>query len=164
VIDIEYANPFVTATLDTLEAVAMARPRCGVPVAETGRRAAGSVRGVISFAGESVGHVAVTFPAPLARLLYRCMVGEEAPGLTAEVRDAVGEVANLIAGGAKARLSQRGRSFQLGIPQVIAATGPVADPVAPATCLVVPFSLHGETFWLELRVGSPGGVAGGEGW
>ncbi len=158
VIDIEYASPFVTATLDALEAVAMARPRCGVPAAAAGEVCPEAIRGLVPFAGETSGHVAVTFPDRLARRVYSCMVGEDPGEQAAAVRDAVGEVVNLIAGGAKARLARRGQSFRIGLPRVAVGRCPDAGG-DPFSSLVVPFSLYGETFWLELSVVRSGPVA-----
>ncbi|MBE0617869.1 MAG: chemotaxis protein CheX, partial [Proteobacteria bacterium] len=91
-----------------------------------------------------------TFPTVLAKRIYSNMVGQEAADLNAEVRDAVGEIANMIAGGAKATLAQQGFDFRIAIPSIVVGSGHTIDHKGTGPCLVVPFTLEGDTFWLEV--------------
>ncbi len=150
-INVEYINPFISATLQTLEVMAGLRPKRGSPFAKADMVAKGEISGVIGLAGDhTVGSVAITFSEVLARRLYENMVGEPAATITREVKDAVGEVANMIAGGAKAVLSQAGHSFRIAIPAIVVGKDHMIDHKGGLPCLVVPFQLESETFWLEV--------------
>ncbi|MDF1552892.1 MAG: chemotaxis protein CheX [Deferrisomatales bacterium] len=151
-LNVNYINPFIGATLQALEMMAAVRPERGAPFVKTGRAARGDVSGIIGLAGEATGSVAVTFPGTLARRIYANLVGEEAGGITEEVCDAIGELANMIAGGAKAELSQQGCNFQIAIPTIVVGKGHTIDHKGPGPCLVVPFTLDGEEFWLEVSL------------
>jgi chemotaxis protein CheX len=148
--NVEYINPFITSTLQTLEVMAATLPKRGDLFVKTNDQAKGDISGVIGLAGEATGSVAVTFPASLAQRIYSQMVGEEATHLSDEVRDAVGELVNMIAGGAKALLAQQGCSFRIAIPSIVVGEGHTIQHKGGGPCLVVPFSLEDETFFLEV--------------
>ena len=149
-LNVAFINPFIAATLQALEVMAALRPERGRPFVKSGAAAKGDISGVIGLAGEATGSVAVTFPAILARRIYVNMVGQEAADLNAEVRDAVGEIANMIAGGAKATLAQQGFDFRIAIPSIVVGPGHTIEHKGTGPCLVVPFTLEGDTFWLEV--------------
>ena len=95
----------------------------------------------LSYAHEDMG---------MAKRIYAGMVGQEATELDEDVRDAVGEIANMIAGGAKATLSKDGYNFRIAIPSIVVGAGHTIEHKGKGPCLVVPFDLDGETFWLEV--------------
>jgi chemotaxis protein CheX len=150
--NVSYINPFIGATLQALEMMAAVRPQRGAPFVKTDQASRGDISGIIGLAGETTGSVAVTFPEALARRIYANLVGEEAEGITEEVCDAIGELANMIAGGAKAELSQQGCDFQIAIPTIVVGAGHTIDHRGQGPCLVVPFTLDGEEFWLEVSL------------
>jgi chemotaxis protein CheX len=152
--NVNFINPFIGATIQALEMMAAVRPDRGAPFVKTDQVAKGDISGIIGLAGETSGSVAITFPESLACRIYANLVGEEAPGLTEEVRDAIGELANMIAGGAKAELSQQGCNFQVAIPTIVVGAGHTIDHKGQGPCLVVPFTLDGEEFWLEVSLSS----------
>ncbi len=154
-LNVDYINPFIAATYQALEVMAQSRPERGKPFVKTDHVAKGDISGVIGLAGEAVGSVAITFPAALALKIYGLMVGEECSDLNEEVQDAVGEIANMIAGGAKATLAEEGYSFRIAIPSIVVGKGHTIEHRGPGVCLVVPFTLEGETFWLEVSFASP---------
>lgn len=151
-LNVNYINPFIGATLQALEMMAAVRPERGTPFVKTDQVAKGDISGIIGLAGEATGSVALTFPENLARRIYANLVGEEASGLTEEVCDAIGELANMVAGGAKAELSQQGCNFQIAIPTIVVGEGHTIDHRGQGPCLVVPFTLDGEVFWLEVSL------------
>lgn len=151
--NVDFINPFIASTLQALEVMASIRPERGTPFVKTERAAKGDISGVIGLAGEASGSVSVTFSSRLARKVYAHMVGEKAPGLTREVQDAIGEIANMVAGGAKAALAQQGFSFRIAIPSIVLGRGHTIEHRGQGPCLVVPFTLDGETFWLEVSFG-----------
>jgi chemotaxis protein CheX len=148
--NVDFINPFIAATLQALEVMAAVRPRRGRPFVKDGRLARGDISGVIGLAGDATGSVAITFSEEIAKRIYAGMVGQEATALDDDVRDAVGEIANMIAGGAKATLSKEGYDFRIAIPSIIVGSGHTIEHKGKGPCLVVPFDLEGETFWLEV--------------
>ncbi|MEZ6086778.1 MAG: chemotaxis protein CheX [Pirellulaceae bacterium] len=79
------------------------------------------VSGIIGLSGEMSGDVIVSFEERVATLATAALLGEEPDGLNDDVVDAVGELTNMIAGGAKGTLG-RG-DMQLALPTVILGAG-----------------------------------------
>lgn len=148
--NVEYINPFISATLQALEVMALLHATRGAPFAKAGTAVNGDISGVIGLAGQATGSIAITFPAPLAARIYSQMVGEEVSEITEGVKDAVGEIANMIAGGAKAVLAQKGFTFRIAIPTIVVGKNHTVDHKGAGPCLVVPFHLDEHTFWLEV--------------
>lgn len=152
-INVEYINCFIASTLQTLEVMAAVRPTRGAPFVKADAVAKGEITGVIGLAGEAVGSVAVSFPASLALQIYSNMVGDTADSVNESVRDAIGEVVNMIAGGAKATLAQKGFSFRIAIPRVVTGKNQSIDHKGDVPFLCVPFQIEDNTFWLEVSFG-----------
>ena len=65
--------------------------------------------------------------------------------------DAVGELANIIAGGAKGILVQtKDIDFKLAIPATILGNGHVLGYPAGSAIVIIPFSIGESTFYLEI--------------
>lgn len=76
------------------------------------------VSAVIGLSGKVSGSVVLSMESQVALSAAGQMLFEELTEINAEVVDAVGELANMIAGGAKAEMSEL--ALSLGLPNVIA--------------------------------------------
>lgn len=81
------------------------------------------VIGMVSFTGKYHGVIAVFFTQKFALKIASSMLMTELTQFTNEVKDAIGEVANMIAGNVKTKLAARYGELQLTIPIVIAGEG-----------------------------------------
>ncbi|MDX2131715.1 MAG: chemotaxis protein CheX [Planctomycetota bacterium] len=116
--DARHINAFVEAakavftTMLNLE-ISFDRPSviCGNPTYD--------VSGVIGLSGDVVGSVIIGIPRSCASGIVRAFTGTEYEVGCAEFADAVGELVNMIAGGAKARFE--GLNVSIGCPTVIIA-------------------------------------------
>ncbi len=78
------------------------------------------VSAFISFANQvSEGQLILNMSEKLARFIYKSLFQEEVDCMHAEIKDAIGEILNIIIGNAKEDLSQTGINFQLSTPFVI---------------------------------------------
>jgi len=148
--NVDYINPFIAATIEAISVMTFITPERGNPFLKKDATAQGDISGIIGFAGEAKGSIALTFPESLALKLYSQMVGETARSMDDMVRDSIGELANMVAGGAKAALAQKGFHFKIAIPSIVVGKNHSIQHGAAAPFLVVPFSAESETFWLEV--------------
>ena len=130
-------SPLQTASTSTFESLALLLPE---PRPSAEQLAAPLAHGVrVAFAGPLVGALAVRVSDDVARALAANMLGVDAVrGADAErvVRDALGEVANVICGNLLPELAGRVAVFQLGAPEPIAAA-PAAGDVPPAAAVTL---------------------------
>lgn len=74
---------------------------------------------MVGLAGVYNGLVSVHIPWPLAISFTALMLGMEVSEIDDDVNDAMGEVANMVAGSFKQHLSKGGSDIQLSIPSVV---------------------------------------------
>jgi chemotaxis protein CheX len=144
----KWINAFITATegfFATMLSIAVKaeRPRLKVEPFPTF-----DVSGLIGFSGLAQGSVAISFPSKTALKVVSTMVGMTCNDADREVCDAVGEIANIIAGSAKKDLAELNLSISL--PQVVVGKGHVLSSISTIPVTVVPFSTPIGNFVLEL--------------
>lgn len=85
----------------------------------------GDISGMIWHSGNTCGSAAVSLPAPLALQVVSEMMGEEIEsGLNDPmIQDGVGELINMIAGGAKTTLSGTKLAIDFTLPTIISGRG-----------------------------------------
>jgi chemotaxis protein CheX len=74
---------------------------------------------MVGLAGTYNGLVSIHIPWPLAISLTSMMLGMEVTEIDADVNDAMGEIANMVAGSFKQHLSKGGSDIQLSTPSVV---------------------------------------------
>jgi chemotaxis protein CheX len=106
--------------------------------------------GIITLSGTYVGTVVVSFHREMAIQMVGAMLKMEIPPNSADFCDAIGEVANMIAGGAKNEFG--GRKTAISIPTVVMGKGHIIARPRGVPCIVVPCrTLHGN-FSVEVCV------------
>lgn len=110
-------DPFALATIDVFKtALGCEIRRDGASLKETCAPEF-EVSGVISLSGKMYGAVALSVSLPVAIKLVEAMLDVRVEEINSDVTDAVGELTNMIAGGAKTSLTHY--ELSLGLPQVI---------------------------------------------
>jgi chemotaxis protein CheX len=106
------------------------------------------VSGLIGFSGLAQGSVAVSFPRKTALSVVSAMIGMTCNDTDREVCDAVGEIANIIAGSAKKDLGEL--KLSISLPQVVVGMGHILSCQSTIPATVVPFSTPIGNFVMEL--------------
>ncbi len=111
----------------------------------------GDISGVMELNGAASGSVVVSMPSRLACLVVGNMLGEPpAEELTQDVRDAVGEIINMISGQAKASLVKTKYHFTISIPSVVTGPGHEIAHQKGTPNIVVLFEGSGFDFALQV--------------
>jgi chemotaxis protein CheX len=146
----EFINPFLDATMSVLKTMASAEVVPGKPYIKTGSAARGDISGVVGITGQAEGSLCLTFPREVILQVMTNMLGEEQKEITEEVKDAVGELTNMISGDSRRRLQEKGYTFQGSIPSVISGPGHEVKHITKGPVLSIPFSLNGGNFVVEV--------------
>jgi chemotaxis protein CheX len=150
--DVRFINPFVTSTANALKTMANVEVARGTPFVKGSFQALADVSGIIGLAGDAKGAVVVSFPFGLARKIYEAMTGDSVKDGDPGIADVVGEIANMVAGGAKGFLAELGANFRISVPSVVTGKQHSISHKNDAPCLVIPFQLGSETFWLQVSM------------
>lgn len=150
----EYINPFIKSIDNAIQTTLNMTPEASAPYIKKDNLTSGDVSGVIGFADKNcLGAVALSFPAGTAVVVFNAMMGgvaEKVTKITPEVQDAVGELANIVAGGATSEFSQNGINFNLAIPTVVLGRQHKIIQDIEVPTVVVPMKIDGHPFAMEI--------------
>ena len=108
------------------------------------------ITGNIGLAGDYKGNIAIHFTLGMALKSISAMLGMDFDELTDDTKDAIGEIANIVAGGMKTELSNHGISFDLSLPTVIAGEDySIFSSDAEKSGIIIPFNYSEETMFVE---------------
>jgi chemotaxis protein CheX len=133
----EYINPFLTATIAVFDTMLGCTLTRGTPYVKTGSQPEHEVSGVIGLSGKARGTVVLGLGRKSALRAAEELLQERPPEINADVTDAVGELANIIAGGAKAKLEHLAMSVSL--PTVITGKHHCVEFPSRVTPICIPF-------------------------
>ena len=148
--NVKYINPLLEATLDVLSTMAMTNAIPGRPTIKTSTDALGDITGIIALTGpQSHGSLAISFPDKSIFTINERMFGDSTKTIDDSIKDLVGEITNMITGGAKRRYEAVGLDFALSRPKTIIGRYSPIDHHIDSTTIMVPFDSDAGNFYLE---------------
>lgn len=109
------------------------------------------VSGIIGMNGDVDGSVVISFPMSTALRLVSVFTGTEISEESQEdLSDAIGEIANMIAGGAKAQFE--GMSVSITCPSVVVGKNHSVHGRKDLTCVSIPCNCDCGDFYVEIAV------------
>lgn len=113
--------------------------------------ARGDVSGLIGMVGpQTRGSMSITFDEALALEIMQNMLGERPNGLNEEVTDMVGEITNMVTGGAKRILAESGFDFDMATPVVVSGRGHTIRHKCEGSIIIMPFSSQWGNAFIEI--------------
>ena len=79
------------------------------------------------------------------------MLGMEIEEIDADVKDALGEIANMIAGGLKEKFAAEDIALQLSIPTAISGKSYTISSPSGSNRIVIPFEVEQGQFFVEMK-------------
>lgn len=150
-INVDIINPFLDSMSNVLATMAMLEPQAGNVAIKDEDIACGEITGIIGLVGDNFkASLAVSFTRPVILEITARMLGETVTEIDETVIDLVGELTNMVTGGAKNLLDQKGYSIGLSTPMVVTGVGHMVSHKAKGPRIVVPFSLEVGDFYVEV--------------
>lgn len=151
----ELLPAFIAGACEVFETMVFMPITCGQPTEKLPGIPQGYISGTISInsADDTIsGNLSVIFDLPVATKVFQKMMGmdETSPVEPQEVNDVVGELANMIAGGAKSRLQETAVHFKIGLPTVVVGEKHYIEPQKHVRTVVVTITSDAGQFFMEL--------------
>lgn len=148
---VEYINPFIESVYDlfgTMLNSKAVRGDVGIADDEANPR---DMMALIGLSGMAKGMVALAFPVDTALKMVNSLLGTELKAVDDTVSDAIAEMVNIVAGGAKAKLSRETqRPIDLSLPTVVRGKSFNVDYPSGSVWLEVPFKSDLGNFTLRV--------------
>ena len=107
------------------------------------------VSGIIGFSGDITGSVVVSFQASCALKLVEAFAGVAVTMDSPDFCDAIGELANMVAGAAKKDL---GAAANISVPSVVIGAGHTIARLSGVPCVVIPVTTPVGNFAVEVNI------------
>lgn len=147
--DVELAKPFIKAAVSVLSTMAMVTPTVGKPFVKKNNLAQGDVTGLVGMTGAKKGSVSISFSKACAVAIVKNMLGDDIQDIVNDVKDAVGEITNMISGQARAGLAEQGMALQGSTPTVIMGDNHTISHIARTPIMAIPFMTDNGEFTIE---------------
>jgi chemotaxis protein CheX len=139
------------AARDVFEKMVLRSIESRAPIRDHAPRLPSSVTGTVAFAGDQCGVMALHSTTEAARAIAGAMLGIPASQVNGEMRDAIGEIANMIAGTFRTRMAASGHRWAISIPTVTTGSDLSTTYVGDVQQAVCPFTTHeGDELFVEL--------------
>jgi chemotaxis protein CheX len=148
--NVEFINPFLTATIEVIKTMAFTDTKPGKPFVKKDKIAKGDVSGIIGITGPTNGSMSLSFSKPCILKIVSSMLGEEIKEINEDIADAVGELTNMISGSARNKLGEKGFSFKISIPMIVTGNGHQIKHQCRAPVIAIPFTTDNGPFLVEV--------------
>ena len=149
--NVEFINPFLTSMLNVMSTMAQMELVPEKPRLKKDDVAMGDVSGLIGMGSDKAkGSLSITFEGPLALATMKGMVGEGPDEINDEITDLIGEITNMVTGGAKRLLSEKGIDFDMATPMVVSGKNHTIHHKAKGPVVIIPLkSKDGSRAFIE---------------
>ncbi|MCZ4337588.1 chemotaxis protein CheX [Shewanella colwelliana] len=149
--NVNFINPFLESLLNVLQTMANMSLTPGKPNLKKDNLAKGDVSGLIGMVGpQTKGSLSITFEEPLILEIMNGMLGEKPSSINEEVTDLVGEITNMVTGGAKNLLGDKGYEFEMATPIVVSGKGHTIAHKSDGKKIIMPFTSNWGNAYIEI--------------
>jgi len=146
--DVRFINPFISSVRNVFTTLFQLDVQFGKPSVKTEARHTHDVSAIIGLSGDVVGAVIVSFPKLSAIRIASAFAGTNLAESAEDFADAIGELANMISGGAKKDFE--GLSLFISTPSVVIGSGHEVRSNRLTPRLVLPCSTPLGSFVVEV--------------
>lgn len=148
--DVSFINPFILATIECFKTMITDQISPRNPSLKHSPFPEYAISGVIGLSGEAQGSISFGFSMNVAVKVVSDMLKAPINETDPDLPDAIGEIANIIAGNAKKGLTKFNLSISL--PNVIIGAGHTLGGEGGAPTILVPFSSSSGDFMMEVSL------------
>ena len=131
-----YVTAFIEATQNVFQTMLRQDVSFGKPVPGRLPHLQNDVSAIIGMTGDVVGTVVLRLSAATASKIVECFVGSPIDIKNDDFADAVGELVNMISGGAKAKFD--GQQVRISCPSVVIGQGHTVQQPSGSVCISIP--------------------------
>lgn len=147
----DFINPFLSSLLNVLSTMAGMTLTPSKPRVKKDEVALGDVSGLIGMIGPQVkGSLSISFEESLIMEVMEKMLGERPTTINEEITDMVGELTNMVTGGAKRLLSEKGYEFDMATPVVVSGKQHSITHQADGPKILMPFDSEWGKAYIEI--------------
>jgi len=146
---VDLAKCISEATQEIFQSMLMTEARPAAPLQTRSHKFTDSVSGLVGLAGNYRGMLAIHLPNAVAMSITSKFLFMDVEEINDDVKDAIGELANMLAGSVKTMLTDTGTGIKLAIPSAICGSEYEVECLAESEGVIMPFSMDEGEFLVE---------------
>ncbi|MCX5660787.1 MAG: chemotaxis protein CheX [Planctomycetota bacterium] len=155
--DHSYIMPFIKSVQNVFATMLQMQVKVGKPFIKTAGSPAYDISGIIGMAGDVEGAVVLNMPTATAEGVVARLTGAPMACTHADFPDAVGELVNMVSGGAKAQFP--GKTVNISCPSVVIGHDHHVLGCKDVSSLIIPCTTDCGEFCLEISIRQTDGAA-----
>ncbi len=145
-----YIAAFAKSVQNVFETMLQLPVTLGTPSVKDGGRPSYDVSGIVGMSGDVEGTVILSFPTATAERVVSLFTGMELACTHEDFADAVGELVNMVSGGAKARFN--GKAVSISCPSVVIGSDHLVFTRKDMLAVLIPCSSECGDFAVEVSM------------
>lgn len=150
--DVRIINSFLAAAIHVLKTMARIEAKPGKPFLKKDDSVFGDVSAIIDITGAVHGFMTLSFDENCIKAIVSNLFGESVTVINDEVKDAVGELTNVICGDARRRIALEKIILVGGIPSIVAGKDHPATRSGKGPRIAIPFTTPAGHFAVEISL------------
>lgn len=148
--NVKLINPLLDSAKRVMSTMAFLEVQPGKPKLKTDKKVNGDITGLIDLNGAGVeGWMALSFEKSTIFGVVKNMLGDDVSELDDTVSDCVGEITNMVTGGAKADYANMDVDIDLARPKILVGSDQEMECSQPGKSIVLPFQTAPGHFHIE---------------
>jgi len=148
--DASYIKPFIASIQNVFSTMLQLPVTVGTPRIKDRVGPTFDVSGLIGMSGDVTGSVVLSLPKETAERVVSLFCGQELTIESADFADAVGELVNMVSGGAKALFS--GKKVAISCPSVVVGKGHSVARQTDVPCIQIPCTTDCGELVIEIAI------------
>lgn len=149
--DPTYIAPFIQSVQNVFSTMMQLPVTLGQPSVKQDQKPAHDVSGIIGMSGAMVGSIVLSFPSETAQRVVSLFCGQQLETTDPDFADAIGELVNMVSGGAKALFPAESRA-SISVPSVIVGKNHTVSRPSGVPCVVLPCECDCGDFVVEIAL------------
>ena len=143
-------SEIITGTQDVFSTMLMVDLACEAVIEDESCNIQSNLTSMIGLGGGLRGLLAIHCPSSVAKNITGIFLDMVIDKLNDDVKDALGEIANMVAGNLKVSFARIDTNIELTLPTSVVGESFHLSGIADARRIIVPFQMADDTFWVEL--------------
>jgi chemotaxis protein CheX len=144
-------TPFISSIQNVFSTMLQLPVGIGEPGLKSESGTSCDVSGIIGMSGDVVGSVVLSFPMESAQRIVSLFTGSTLSPESHDFFDAIGELVNMVSGGAKAQFPGN-RKVSISTPSVVIGKGHKVSNRSDVPCIVIPCSTDCGPLVIEISI------------
>ena len=151
---IKYAKIVIDSTAHVLSTMANVSPKAGKPYVKDNNVASGDVSGIVGMVTKDnqKGVFCITFSKKCAIQVVKNFLQGHIEDILEDVKDAIGEITNMICGQVRQKMEKEGIIIKAAIPSVILGDNHTISHINKNKIMVIPFETDFGNFEVEISM------------